>query len=91
MGMTIEQRNDQIDQMLVEYKICHDKHFPNKKRPLTDDEWQEAINEMDSIANKYRNTTIVSLSGQICMAFLDDIELTDKKWKEVLSKHEAKV
>ena len=85
MGMTIEQRNDQIDQMLVDYKICHDKHFP-KRRPLTDDEWVNTVTEMDAVANKYKDTTIVSLSDKICLAFLDDIELTDKKWKEVLSK-----
>lgn len=90
MGMTIEQRNDQIDQMLVDYKICHDKYFP-KGGPLTDNEWLNAVLEMDAVANKYKDTTIVSLSNKICMAFLDDIELTHKKWIEVLSKHETKV
>lgn len=90
MGMTIEQRNDLIDQMLVDYKICFTKHFPCR-RPLTNKEWQEAITEFDAVANKYKETNIVSLSNKICMAFLDDIELTHKKWIEVLSKNETKV
>lgn len=90
MGMTIEQRNDLIDQMLVDYKICFTKHFPNK-RPLQDEEWKDTISEFDAVANKYKETNIVSLSNKICMAFLDDIELTHKKWIEVLSKHETKM
>lgn len=90
MGMTIEQRNGLIDQMLVDYKICFTKHFPCK-RPLTDTEWRDAIKEFDAVANKYKDTNIVSLSNKICMAFLDDIELTHKKWIEVLNKHETKV
>ena len=49
MGMTIEQRNDLIDQMLVDYKICFTKHFPCK-RPLTDTEWRDAIKEFDAVA-----------------------------------------
>ena len=88
MGMTIEERNALIDQMLVDYKICHDKHFPDKK-PLADDDWVNTVNEMDAVANKYKDTNIVSLSNKICMAFLDDIELVDKLWKEKIQKQHA--
>ena len=77
----IQERNNLIDKAIVEYKICHDKYFPNG-RALTDDEWTNFINKMDSIAEKYKNTSIELLSGKLCMAFLDDMEIIHRAWVE---------
>lgn len=81
----IEARNRLIDDALINYKGCHDRHFP-VGRGLTDSEWEEYIAEMDIIAATYRDSNISELSGKLCMAFLDDVEYVDKKWKEKLNK-----
>ena len=78
----IEARNKLIDDALIKYKVCHDKHFPNG-RSLTDDEWQTYINEMDAIAEGYKKTNIAGLTGELCMAFLNDTEMVHKKWLEM--------
>lgn len=77
--MTIQQRNDLIDEAIVAYKVCHDKYFPNG-RSLTDEEWKAYIDEMDAISAEYKATNISELSGKLCMAFLDDTEYVHKMW-----------
>lgn len=79
--MTVEERNDLIDDAIVAYKGCHDKYFPIG-RSLSHAEWQNLRDEMDAIAYKYKKTSIAELSGTLCMAFLDDIAFVHKKWIE---------
>lgn len=77
----IETRNRLIDDVFINYKGCHDRHFP-VGRSLTESEWETYIAEMDAIADKYKKTTIAELSGKLCMIFLDDVEMVHKKWLE---------
>lgn len=77
--MTIQQRNDLIDEALIAYKVCHDRHFPNG-RSLTDEEWEAYISEMDTISAKYKDSNISELSARLCMNFLDDTEMVHKMW-----------
>ena len=79
--MTIEERNRLIDDALVNFKGCHDRHFP-VGRSLTSEEWETFIAEMDAIADKYKKSNIADLSGKLCMIFLDDVEVVHKKWLE---------
>ena len=44
------------------------------------EQWEDAIHKMDEIALKYKKD-IPSISGKLCMIFLEDIEEYDKKWK----------
>ena len=81
MGKYIEVRNEQIDEMITEYKVCHDSNFP-EGRSMTDEEWHKAVNDFDSVATRYKDTNFGVLSGKLCMAFLDDIEYVHKKWLE---------
>lgn len=81
MGKWIEQRNEQINEMITEYKVCHDSNFP-EGRSMTDEEWHKAVDDFDSVATKYKDTNFGALSGKLCMAFLDDIEYVHKKWLE---------
>lgn len=83
----IRVRNKEIEQMMAEYKECHDRHFP--KQPLTDTQWRKAIAEMDDIADKYRDKDYAPLSYKLNQAFLDDIEMADKIWKEFLGRKNA--
>lgn len=76
--MTFPQRNDLIDEMLVKYKMLHDK-YSNNIRILTDEEWKEYIDSMDSVANQYKDSKIIDISGKLCMLFLDDTEMIQKK------------
>lgn len=79
--MTVEERNDLIDDAIVLYKGCHDKYFPTG-RSLTNKEWHDFVGEMDSIAEKYKPTNIALISGKLCMAFLDDMQEIHEKWVE---------
>ena len=76
--MTFPQRNELIDEMLVKYKMLHDK-YSNNKRILTDEEWKEYVDSMDSVANQYKDSKIINISGKLCMLFLDDTEMIQKK------------
>ena len=78
--MTIEERNNLIDDAIVKYKVCHDKYFP-VGRSLTDKEWEDYIQDMDGIAGEFKNSKIADLSGELCMCFLNDIERIHKAWK----------
>ena len=77
----IETRNRLIDDAIVNFKGCHDRHFP-VGRSLTDPEWEKFVAEMDGIADKYKETNIEDISGRLCMIFLDDVEVVHKKWLE---------
>ena len=79
--MTIEERNNLIDDALINYKGCHDRHFP-VGRSLTDDEWVAYIEELDAINDTYKDTNIADLSGKLCMLFLDDVAEVHMKWLE---------
>jgi hypothetical protein len=76
--MTVPERNKMIAECVSEFQEVHDKYFPRGK-PLEDEDWTECVKAMDSVAAKYRKD-IPTISGKLCMAFLDDIEEYHKKW-----------
>jgi hypothetical protein len=48
---------------------------------LTDKEWEEYIQSMDKIANDYKGTNLEQIAGAMCMTFLNDTEMIQKKLK----------
>lgn len=78
--MTVHDRNSLIDNCIVEMKVVHDKYFPRGK-PLSDSDWRKCIDEMNEVAEKYKEE-IPMISGRLCMTFLDDIEEYHRKWIE---------
>ena len=81
--MNVKERNKVIAECITEFQKVHDDFFPRGK-PLSDDEWQYCIAAMADVAEKYRKD-IPTISGKLCMAFLDDIEEYHKKWTEYLN------
>lgn len=79
--MTFPERNKLIDEAIVEYKKIHDRYTCNT-HVLTDEEWKQYVNDMDRVADHYKNTKISTISGKLCMLFLDDTEEIYKKLKE---------
>ena len=79
--MTFPERNNLIDEAIVKYKKIHDR-FTCNAHVLTYGEWKQYVDDMDSIAESYKNTKISMISGRLCMLFLDDTEEIYKKLKE---------
>jgi len=76
--MKFSERNTLIDTATQRFKSLHDS-FTRGTKILTDDEWNEYISSMDKVAGDYRDTNISGITGAICMAFLDDTEMVQKK------------
>lgn len=83
--MTFKQRNNEVDDMLVKFKLLHDKYTSSRKL-LTDEEWKEYIDSMDVICAEHKGTNLEMLAGKLCMAFLDDTEMLQKKLRELNEK-----
>lgn len=79
--MTFEERNDLIDDMLCKFKVEHDKYTTGLVL-LEDPDWENYIHSMDAICVKHKDTNLEGLAGALCMAFLDDTELIQKKLTE---------
>ena len=82
--MKVADRNKLIAECVGEYQKVHDENFPRGK-PLDDSEWEKLVHKMDAIADKYRSE-IPNISGSLCMAYLNDIEEYDRKWRKYLDK-----
>jgi hypothetical protein len=80
--MTFGERNDFIDEMLCKYKVEHDKYTTGMVL-LEDPDWEDYIHSMDAICAEHKGTNLELLAGKLCMAFLDDTELIQKKLKEL--------
>lgn len=80
--MTFIERNQMIVEAVAKYMAVH-KKYTSSTAILTDDEWQSYVNDMDAVAEEYKLTNMTDLSWKLCMAFLDDTELMQKKLKEV--------
>lgn len=78
--MTIQQRHEEINKILAEMKVRHEKYFP-PARTLTDEEWENCIDDFHYTADRWKGTNLQDLAGDICMAFLNDIERVDKAWR----------
>ena len=76
--MKVPERNKMIADCVSEFQRIHDEYFPRGK-PLDDGDWEKCVKAMDSIADKYRKD-IPTISGKLCMVYLDDIEEYHKKW-----------
>lgn len=75
--MNVAERNKLIADCVGEYQKLHDEYFP-RGEPLSDDKWAALIQKMEKVAEKY--TKIPTISGKLCMAYLDDVEEYHKKW-----------
>ena len=79
--MTVPERNALIDKCISELSVIHHEYFPRGDCP-SDEAWEELINKMNEVGDKYKNSPIKNISGTLVMAFLDDIEEYDKKWRK---------
>lgn len=80
--MNFRERNNLINDMLVRYRALHNK-YSTGKRILEDPDWEDYIHSMDAICAEHKGTNLELLAGKLCMAFLDDTELIQKKLKEL--------
>lgn len=80
--MTFEERNMILQKINEKYAAIHDK-YTFKARILSDAEWDDYIAKMNEISAEYKGTSMDEFSGAICMAYLNDTELMQKKIKEV--------
>lgn len=80
--MKFSERNDILSTIVKRYQTEHDK-YTNNARILTDEEWEDYIHTMDSIADEYKDSNMSDFSGKVCMAYLEDTEIVQKKLKEV--------
>jgi tRNA splicing ligase len=78
----LEGENDveKISTGLDELLQIHNQYFP-RGNPLDDSQWKECISQIDDTVKKYKDD-IPSIMGALGMAFLDDIEEYDKKWRQ---------
>ena len=72
----IEKINAGLDELLQ----IHNHYFP-RGNPLDDLQWKECITKVDDTVKAYKDD-IPSIMGALGMAFLDDIEEYDKKWRK---------
>lgn len=79
--MTVQDRHNDIAKILADMKAIHEKYFP-AGRPMTDEEWTEAINAMQAILAQWENTSLYDFADNVHMAFLEDLELVHKAWKK---------
>ena len=78
--MTIQERHEEINKILAAMKVRHEKYFP-PARELTDEEWENCIDDFQYTADQWKGTNLQDLAGDLCMIFLNDIERTDKAWR----------
>jgi hypothetical protein len=78
--MTFPERNKAIDSMICKFRVEHLRYTQNFDS-LTDKEWEEYIHSMDKIANDYKGTNLEQIAGAMCMTFLNDTEMIQKKLK----------
>ena len=80
--MTFNQRNDYVEDVLRQFKTLHDRYTSENKQ-LTDSEWKSYIDSMDAIAGMYKDSNLEDFVGKLCMVFLDDTEMMQKKLREI--------
>ena len=78
--MTIAERHQKVKEMTATFLVLHEKYFP-PKRPLTDEEWENYIADIWTVADRYKGTNLEALAGELTMAFNNDIERVDKAWR----------
>lgn len=78
--MTIRERHEQIDDMTITFRNLHEQHFPSKS--MTDEDWDKCISDFQTYADKYKNTNLEDLAGELCIAYLNDIERVHKAWRK---------
>lgn len=79
--MTVQERHEEVAKILADMKAVHEKYFP-AGRPMTDEEWTEAINSMQAISKQWEGTSLYDFADAVHMAFLNDLELVHKAWKK---------
>ena len=80
--MKFSERNEILKGIVERCGAIHAKYTSTAKE-LTEGDWSKYISLMDDIAGEYKETSIADFAGQICMAYLNDTELVQKKLKEV--------
>lgn len=77
--MTIQDRHNDVNKILAEMKVLHEKYFP-PRRSLTDEEWENCVDDFFYTTNRWKGTNLERFAGDVSMAFLDDIERVHKAW-----------
>lgn len=80
--MTFAERNEML-KGIVDRCAAQHAQYTSGKHLLTDEEWSTYIHKMDEIAAEFVDTNMADFVGAICMAYLNDTELVQKKLKEV--------
>ena len=80
--MKFSERNDILSTIVSRFSKVHDRYTCNALI-LTDKQWETYLHEMDSIANEYKDSNMSDFTGKICMAYLDDTEIVQKKLKDL--------
>ena len=78
--MKIQERHEEVAKIFKDLQSFYEKHFP-PGRNLTDEEWQEYIDGVWRIAERYKGTNLEDLAGELAMALSNDIERIDKAWR----------
>lgn len=79
--MKIQERNEEINNMLAIFKAKHEKYFP-PARSLTDEEWETCIDDFFYTTEQWKGTHLQDLAGEISMAFQNDIARVHKAWRK---------
>ena len=80
--MKFSERNEILSTIIKRYQAEHDK-YTNNARILTDEEWEDYIHTLNSIADEYKDSNMGDFSDKVYMAYLEDTEIVQKKLKEV--------
>jgi hypothetical protein len=80
--MKFSERNEILSTIVNRFKNIHDKYTCSALL-LTDDQWETYLHEMDSVAIEYKDSNMSDFTGKICMAYLDDTEIVQKKLKDL--------
>lgn len=80
--MKFSERNEILSTIVNRFKKIHDKYTCNALL-LTDEQWKSYLHEMDSVAVEYKDSNMSDFTGKICMAYLDDTEIVQKKLKDL--------
>lgn len=80
--MTYEERNNTVLKTIAKIKTIHDQYTSSSKL-LSDEEWQNYIDDMDAIPDNFRGTNLQDFIGELVMVFLDDTERMQKKLRKI--------
>lgn len=76
--MTYEERNNMVLDTIATIKAVHD-NYTSSSKILGDDEWQQYIDDMMLIPERFKNTNLQDFVGELVMTFLNDTERMQKK------------